>query len=105
MASTDSRNASVPNRADVVVGFVGLEPVGALVVAGPEVLTSAVVAVGASPVFQGRASDVAAVGLVQVAVMIVTEVILEESLVDLLNDREQAVVGCVECELRVGVPG
>src|ERR1039457_3122647 len=91
--------------AGVVVVFVGLEPVGTLVVVGTEVLTSAVVPVGVSPVFQGRASDVAAVGLVKVAMMIVTEVILQEFLVDLLNDREQAVVGRVECELRVGVPG
>ena len=54
---------------------------------------------------QGRASDVAAVGLVEVAVVIVTEVILQEFLVNLLNDREQAVVGGVERELGVGVPG
>ena len=89
--------------AGVMVVLVALEPVGALVV-GPEVLSSAVISVGADAVFQSRASDVPAIGLVEVTPVIRTEVILQESLVNLLNNGEQAIVGSVECELRVGMP-
>jgi hypothetical protein len=90
--------------AGIVVILVSLEPVGATVAVGPVVLPPAVIAVRASAVFQGGASDIPAVGLVQVAAVVVSEVILEESLVNLLDNGEQAVVGRVERELGVGVP-
>ena len=63
-----------------------------------------VIAVGPGAVVQGGASDVSAVGLVQVAAVVVAEVILQEPLVDLLDNGEQAVVVCVERELGIGVP-
>src|SRR5438105_6724931 len=87
-----------------MVVLVGLEPVSALIVVGPEVLPTAVIAIGTGPVFQGRAPDVPAIGLVEVAAVVVTEMILQEPLVDLLDNGEQAVVGCVERELRIRVP-
>jgi hypothetical protein len=37
--------------------------------------------------------------------VIAAEVILQEPLIDLLDDGVQPVVGGVECELRIGVPG
>ena len=84
----------------------GLEAVGAAVLVGrPVVLPPAVVAAGAGPVFQRRAADVAAVGLVQVAAVVLAEMVGQEALIHLLDDREQAVVGRVEGELGVGVPG
>ena len=89
--------------AGVAVVLVGLEPVGAVVVGGPVVLPAAVIAAGARPVLQGGASDVPAIRLVQVAAVVVAEVILQEPLVHLLDNGEQAVVSRVERELRVGV--
>ena len=54
--------------------------------------------------FQGGASDVPAVGLVEIAAVIAAEVILQEPLVHLLDDGVQPVVGRAERELGIGVP-
>ena len=111
LSAANRRTVDHPDElSQVIVGaggavvLVGLEPVGPLVVAGPVVLPAAIVAVGANSVFQGGASDVPAVGLVQVAVMVGAEVIGQEPLVDLLDNGEQAVVGRVEGELGISVP-
>ena len=69
-------------RRQVVVGagggvvLVGLEPVGAVIVAGLEVLPPTVVAAGTRPVLQGRAAHVPAVRLVEVAVVVAVGVAL-----------------------------
>ena len=89
-----------------VVVFVGLQPVGLVVpVTGGVVLPAAVVAVSATAVLQCRAAQAAAVGLVQVAVTVLAETLAEEALVDLLDQRVQPVVGPVDREPGVGVPG
>src|SRR5205085_10214049 len=62
----------------VAVILVGLEPVGAVVGGGLVVLPPAVIAAGTGTVFQGRAPDVTAVGLVQIAAVVAAEVILQE---------------------------
>src|SRR5205807_5487472 len=78
-------------RGQVVVGtsvavvLVGLEPVGPVGGGGDlVVLPPAVVAVGTSAVFQGRASDVAAVGLVEVSAVIVAAMMRQETIIDML---------------------
>ena len=95
---------------EIVVGagprvvLVGLEPIGEVVTAWREVLAPAIVTVRAGPVFQRRAPDITAVRLVQVTPVIRAEVIFQESLIDLLDDGEQAEVSRIEGQLRVGVP-
>ena len=83
---------------------VGLEAIGVVVAARHEVLAAAVVTVRPGPVFQRRAPDIAAVCLVEVSLVVRAEVIFQESLVDLLDDGEQAEVRRIEGQLRVGVP-
>src|SRR6516164_4105263 len=49
-------------------------------------------------------SDIAVAGLVKVARIVLAEVISQEFLVDMLDDREEAPVGGAEGQLRVCVP-
>ena len=102
--SHELREVVVAVRGRVVL--VGLEPVGRVGgVRRAPVLASAVVAVGSDPVLERRAAEVAAVGLVQVALVVLAEAALQEALVDLLDQRVQAHVPLVDGELGVGVPG
>ena len=59
---------------------------------------------GPDPPFQGRAAELPAGGLVEVALVVVAEPVLQIPLVDLLDDREQPQVGVVQGQLGVGVP-
>src|SRR5215467_15818366 len=52
-----------------------------------------------------RTTDVAVAGLVKISPVVLAEVISEEFLVDMLDDREKAPVGSAEGQLRVCVPG
>ena len=73
--------------------------------AGREVLPAAVVAVGTDAAFEGRAADVAAVHLVEVAAVVRAEALPQERPVDLLDERVQALVPVVDGQPGVGVPG
>ena len=95
LAASETDAIYRPDKAgEVVVGvrrrvvLVGPEPVGALRGSRDEVLAPAVIAVRPGPVGESRAPDIAAADLVEVAVVVRTEMIPQESPVNLLNDRE-----------------
>jgi len=126
MPSTDSRNAGELNRSpppgspapstvrdeprQVVVGagprvvLVGQKPVGLVARVGGEVPAAVVAAVGCDPPLEGRTAEAPAGRLVQVPLVVVAEMVLQEALVDLLDDREQPHIGRVQPQLGVGVP-
>jgi hypothetical protein len=83
---------------------VGHQPVGLVVTVVGDVLAAVVVAVGPDPPLQGGAAELPAGRLVEVALVVVAEAVLQVALVHLLDDREQPHVGGVQPQLGIGVP-
>src|SRR5207342_1203221 len=91
-------------RVGLGIVLVGLETVGVLRGSRDEVLAPRVITIGPGTVGERRAPDVAAGRLVKVPPVVLAEVIPQESLVDLLDDREEAPVGGAKRQLRIRVP-
>ena len=99
----------IDKRRKIIVGgrrtvvLVGFEPVRLVFAPGTEVLTAAVVAALTDTVLERAAPDVAAVDLVEIAPVVLAEMVSEEPAIDLLDEGEQAQVDGVDPELRIRV--
>ena len=62
-----------------------------------------VIAIVTNSMLEGCTTDISAIGLVEIASIVLAEVVFEEPAVDLLDEGEETHVTIVDRQLRIGV--